>query len=66
MSIYNISEREHGERGVIIGMLALSFIGSMRSRDTSGLLYTEKKFGWTLTQYTNYKSFFVSSASNFS
>ena len=42
-----------------MGMLALSFIGSMRSRDTSGLLYTQKKFGWTVTQYTNYKSFFV-------
>ena len=55
----NFSKREHGERGVIMGMLALSFIGSMRSRDTSGLLYTQKKFGWTVTQYTNYKSFFV-------
>ena len=41
-------------------MLALSFIGSMRSRDANGLLYTEKKFGWTVTQYTNYMSFGVS------
>ena len=54
-----LSKRENGERQIIMGMLALSFIGSMRSRDTNGLLYTQKKFGWTVTQYTNYKSFFV-------
>jgi len=43
---------------VILGMLGLSFVGSLRGRDTNGLLYTQKKFGWTVTQYTNYKSFF--------
>ena len=26
----------------------------------SGLLYTEKKFGWTVTEYTNYQMFYVS------
>ena len=57
--VYLLSKRENGERQIIMGMLALSFIGSMRSRDTNGLLYTQKKFGWTVTQYTNYKSFFV-------
>ena len=41
-------------------MLALSFIGGMRSRDTNGLLYTQKKFGWTVTDYTDFQSFFVS------
>ena len=30
-----------------------------RSRGSSGLLYTQKKFGWTVTDYTNYQSFWV-------
>ena len=24
------------------------------------MLYTEKKFGWTVTEYTNYQMFYVS------
>ena len=41
-------------------MLALSFVGSLRSRDTNGVLYTQKKFGWSVTDYTDFQSFFVS------
>ena len=42
-------------------MVGLSFLSQMRgSNNVNGLLYTEKKFGWTLTEYTNYKSFYVS------
>ena len=53
------SQQQHGERGIILGMLALSFVGSFRT-SSNGLLYTEKKFGWTVVDYTNYKSFWVS------
>ena len=30
-----------------------------------GILYTEKKFGWTVTQYTDYKMFMVKCISYF-
>ena len=33
--------------------------GNSRSRGSNGLLYTQKKFGWTVTDYTNYQSFWV-------
>ena len=39
-------------------MMALSFVSSLRS-STSSQLYTQKKFGWSVTQYTNYEMFWV-------
>ena len=39
-------------------LLTLQF-PTCRSRGSNGLLYTQKKFGWTVTDYTNYQSFWV-------
>ena len=39
----------------------MSFLSQMRSSNyVNGLLYTQRKFGWSVTEYTNYKSFYVS------
>jgi len=56
---YIFRKRKFGERHIIFSMLALSFLSSMRAggAGTSGVLYTQKKFGWTVTQYTNYEMF---------
>ena len=53
-----ISPREYGERHIILGILSLTFITTLKSY-TNGVLYTQAKFGWTVTQYTNFKSFYV-------
>ena len=58
MMIMMISPREYGERHIILGILSLSFITTLRS-STNGVLYTQAKFGWTVTQYTNFRSFYV-------
>ena len=56
-----LSDKEHGERPIILAVVGLSFLSQMRgSNNVNGLLYTERKFGWSVTQYTNYKSFYVS------
>ena len=51
-------KRKYGERHIILGMMALSFVSSLKS-STSSQLYTQKKFGWSVTQYTNYEMFWV-------
>ena len=58
MMMMMISPRECGERHIILGILALSFITTLKS-STNGVLYTQAKFGWTVTQYTNFQSFYV-------
>ena len=40
-------------------ILEHDFTRIYRSRGSNGLLYTQKKFGWTVTDYTNYQSFWV-------
>ena len=56
-----LSDKQYGERPIILAVVGLSFLSQMRgSNNVNGLLYTERKFGWSVTQYTNYKSFYVS------
>lgn len=52
-------KRETGERKIIIGMLILSILGSVRSSGSNGFLYTQKKFGWKMEDYTIFSSFQV-------
>ncbi|XP_023322314.1 uncharacterized protein LOC111696803 isoform X2 [Eurytemora carolleeae] len=51
-------EREGGERELILLILGLGLIGSIRAK-SSGLLYTQKKFGWSVTDYSYYTMFMV-------
>ena len=47
--------RQGYKRGIVLGTLALILIHDLRTK-SSGLLYTNKKFGWTEKEYTTYQS----------
>ena len=44
---------------VVVFCCQIYKVSIARSRGSNGLLYTQKKFGWTVTDYTNYQSFWV-------
>ena len=56
-----INEFEREYLMIMILMLNIEMLTMIdsRSRGSSQLLYTEKKFGWTVTDYTNYQSFWT-------
>lgn len=43
-------------RQFVLGLLGISIFSALRSRGGNSQLYTQKKFGWTVTDYTNFRS----------
>jgi len=53
-----VKPRTGSRRAVVIGLVSISVISSLeRSAWSVGLLYTERKFGWNVVDYTNFSSF---------
>lgn len=54
-----IKVRPNGIRRYIFALLFTMTFGEMGKTFGSSYLYTQKKFGWSVSDYTNYISFFV-------
>ena len=52
-----VKRRENGTRKFILAILGLSIFRAMLHGQGSGLLFTEKMFGWDVVKYANYSSF---------
>lgn len=52
-----VKQRPH--RSLLLFTLFLMIFVSFSHARSSALLYVEKKFNWTVTDYTNYQSFFI-------
>ena len=52
-----IRKRENGTRKFILAILGLGIFRSLTHGSGSGLLFTEKMFGWGVVEYANYSSF---------